>query len=562
MGTSVTPQTDPNLQQLVAGLLARGTDEATIAKAIQEYHAPQPSVSSSVGPVQGTVDVIGNVLRGLGQTVRHPIDTALQIAQQTGSSLKDALFSPVVGEQPDPLTLARVGPLPGFTGPATAAQGAISPQRFQQAGLQTVANAATLIPGGGIPGVLAKGAGVGAAYNPEHPIEGAASGALLAATIAGAAKGVGATVSKIAGGKTPSAADYLQNANVATRAPALRAETQAFANPAYDALRANPEPYSVKSIDDVLNNPKLRPAWNTIQNEADLSPNRPADRLIQRFASQGYSQAEAESLARQFEKTFPQEVPQEQVNPESRVIGKGSAIQATTEGPTFDQLHQFQRLLNDRAKGAWEKGNGTLAQAYGEIRNAVLDIVGNRHPEYRAINAEYATRMDLEDALRQGEADAKNPNLDPRAQWKAFDDRVEKMLARDALSFEQKSVFKQRMNQEYQTGIASALLGRLMDKYKTGVDLQLALGRPAQADALIQKALNKSNLKDLAKKAGTPYPSISPRYMAEKLGIMGLKNLQNRSYLGPLPNGPSGPGFALPPSLVALLGGQIGSPQP
>lgn len=168
--------------------------------------------------------VPGAIYEGAKSMITHPIQTAGAIIQAPIRSAGEALGSPVVGEVRQPGAMSwKVGPVPG-AGPRAETYGAvteetpgaISEEQMLLGGLQTAANVAAGPIAGRVgalaaargagpllartAGAAAAGAPIGAAYDPEEPVKGALSMAVLAAPFPAVERGVGVGVKATARG--------------------------------------------------------------------------------------------------------------------------------------------------------------------------------------------------------------------------------------------------------------------------------------------------------------------------------------------------------------------------
>lgn len=195
------------------------------AKPAKEYHPDNPFAprdATATAPKQPdalSTRVLRNVGSALTQMVTHPIETAESVVTAPLKSFADAVLSPSVGEARHNPNLSKGGNSAHLTPeqiatPYDAEHGAVTGKQRLAAGAQTAANIA--FPGianavtgraaaAGIPNVLARvmgtataGGAAGAAYDPDDPMAGFATGAILTPAIAGTAKGIGTATGRSA----------------------------------------------------------------------------------------------------------------------------------------------------------------------------------------------------------------------------------------------------------------------------------------------------------------------------------------------------------------------------
>ncbi|HZR02326.1 MAG TPA: hypothetical protein VFA81_04030 [Burkholderiales bacterium] len=228
----------------------------------------------------------------------------------------------------------------------------------------------------------------------------------------------------------------------------LAASRRAWANDAYDKLREANKDIDWTSLAATLQKPGVKQAWQQARLAGDIVSDSPADRLFQSLSEQN-PEADAGTI-RDAMKTVPSL---------QSMIEKGG-----TRPATFADLQSFDQMLDGRISTAYRAGNGNLAKAYQTVQSAVKDALG-KDPNYAPVQAEYAQRKGLEEAVEAGvEA------------WGKSDTRA---LAK------QMAAFSPAEQAEFRRGMASQLIDQLRStSTNRNQAAQLMSASPATQDKL------------------------------------------------------------------------------
>jgi hypothetical protein len=250
------------------------------------------------------------------------------------------------------------------------------------------------------------------------------------------------------------------------------------ANPAIDA----------SAVSGALNKPEIAQAWRQARLAGDINEGDPADALFQKLMG---------------------------ANPGADPVQARAAAHALTPptGPrpiSFDDLHSFKQLLDDKVGRAYASGQGALAGAFKTVRDGVTEALENV-PGYASVNAQYAQRKGLEDALQQG-VDA----------WGQNDSRgLAQQVA--GMSPEQLDVFRKGMASELVTKLRGASTNRdqatqLVNQSPAMTDkLKIVFGGQEGAfDSYMNAAKQEAQLADI--KAATTGSATARRLAAQATG--------------------------------------------
>ena len=432
MGSSVQPQADP--AQITAGvkaLQAQGAPDEVIHAYLthmgMQEHAPQPSFISRVGKQVGDFAT---------QAITHPIDTLGGMAKSVGKSAYDTFASPVIGEQPQN-DLAMIH---GTDKPVTAqTPGAITRDRFNNAAIQTVANAALPSIAKGVGGALggsflarmagsgAAGSVAGAAASPGDRAVGAVSGGLIGPLAHGATKAIGGVTGAVGGaalrGLSRAVPESMggESARLATGAPSATPAGKAMALEGKVLGKAGVDPSAVADAIDQTN-PLYAKAYGhgEIKNPATLDL---LDQLrdfpaVQRAWKRGQALKAMQHL-----NDDPTEVTtaggmtgQQQVDalisqgvPRERALA--SVAPGSVSGPTVEDLDYLKRGLDaeiETSRGSKKAISRTEAGTLQHHLGSLLDMVDQEVPDYAAARKNFSNAASIrpvQDLLKQ-KADA------------------------------------------------------------------------------------------------------------------------------------------------------------
>lgn len=182
--------------------------------------------------------------------------------------------------------------------------------------------------------------------------------------------------------------------SIAARQAALEASREAWAGPAYDALRAaNPavdSPAFRDAMGKLIQQPKLRAVWNEAQQTGLVGPfPDEAAKAIQEF---GPKLSDYQEKAAQLADLG--------LDPEKITGLIGPAPEAP--GPSYQMLQNMKQSLDRAVGGAYRTGRTDLATRLSDARDVLQNFMVGNVPGYADVNAEYARRMGLERALAAG----------------------------------------------------------------------------------------------------------------------------------------------------------------
>lgn len=263
--------------------------------------------------------------------------------------------------------------------------------------------------------------------------------------------------------------------NAAEAQDALQTSRKAFANGpnGYGGIREADPPIDISDIQPYLSKPGVRSAWNLAKQAGDIKAGDPLDGLFQRLSASnpGLTRDAVQSAA------------------ESGVLGTDAAAAAQAQRPvTFDDLHGFKQILDDKVENAFRQGNGNLGEAYKTVRDGVISALVKSVPDVAGVDAEYARRMSLERALQAGQ-DA----------WDQVDTRgLSKQLA--AMTPDQVTQFRTGLASQMVTKLRSAATNRnqaqqLIDMSPALEDkVRAAFGDQATFDKFMTNVQQEANL--------------------------------------------------------------------
>lgn len=182
--------------------------------------------------------------------------------------------------------------------------------------------------------------------------------------------------------------------SLAGRQAALEASREAWAGPAYDALRsANPEvdsPAFRQAMGELIQQPKLRQVWNEAQQTGLVGPfPDEAAKAIQEYGPK------AAAYASKVQQLTEAGVPGEKI---PGLIGQPPEA----PGPSYQMLQNMKQSLDRAVGGAFRTGRTDLATRLSGARDVLQNFMTQNVPGYAEVNAEYARRMGLEEALAAG----------------------------------------------------------------------------------------------------------------------------------------------------------------
>lgn len=156
--------------------------------------------------------------------------------------------------------------------------------------------------------------------------------------------------------------DLRGDANAPDRLAELESSRRAFASgpEGYGGLRDTPYKFDIAPLAETLKKPTVAEAWKMARLAGDLKPGDALDQLLQK-------------------------------------------TQKGDRSVTFDDLQQLYRSLGGKVDQAYRSGNGALGAAYKTIKTEVEKTLEETVPHFKAVNAKYAARMNLERALQSGE---------------------------------------------------------------------------------------------------------------------------------------------------------------
>lgn len=173
----------------------------------------------------------------------------------------------------------------------------------------------------------------------------------------------------------------------------------------YGGIRSSNPTMDPGAIAPYLEHPKVQSAWQQARLAGDIKAGDPADQLFQLIANNNGKGTAVQNLITKIRAQNPATDPRQigqwvlTQTPEGRAL----AATAPTERPvTFDDMLGFKTMLDGKVGEAYANGNKPLADAYSTVRGATLDALENSVPGFKAIQAQYADRMRLEDAVRLG----------------------------------------------------------------------------------------------------------------------------------------------------------------
>ncbi len=166
------------------------------------------------------------------------------------------------------------------------------------------------------------------------------------------------------------------NPSLANRVSQLKNFKQAWANDAYGDLPLDeevPNGTLQDALGPAFNRPAIKNAIARARLAGDLTTDDPITTVVNGLT-----------------------MPGEPVQP-------GEATQVTTPRPmTWDDLHQLQQELDDRAGAAFRAGKGKLGAAYRTLRGGVMDALDQNVEGYSDVTKQYAQLSGLQRAVVAG----------------------------------------------------------------------------------------------------------------------------------------------------------------
>lgn len=161
------------------------------------------------------------------------------------------------------------------------------------------------------------------------------------------------------------------------RAEELAKSKAAFAasDEGYEGLRKAGVTFKPSEIAPFLSEPSVKAAWRLARRAGDITNGSPLDDLFETMS-----------------------------NPVLEVA-RGASSKAGGKVPravTFEDMHQFKQLLDDKAATAFRSGQGSLGKAYATVRDAVRQAMIEKVPGYAVVDAKYVAMSRLETMLQQG----------------------------------------------------------------------------------------------------------------------------------------------------------------
>lgn len=213
-----------------------------------------------------------------------------------------------------------------------------------------------------------------------------------------------------------------------TRGDALaRAKSDFAASDAgYEGLRKADVKFAPSDVSPFLKEPSVQGAWKLARRAGDITEGSPLDELFNKLSAANPS-ASPEAIRSAMGSEGMEKVTQ----------------QFGDRDITFDDMHQFKQLLDDKAASAFRSGQGSLGKAYATVRDAVKQAMIDKVPGYAGVDSKYAAMSRLETSLQQG--------------VETFNRTGTRQLASDVAQMSPEDL------QQFRHGLASKLVDQLSD---------------------------------------------------------------------------------------------------
>lgn len=212
------------------------------------------------------------------------------------------------------------------------------------------------------------------------------------------------------------------------RAESLAASKRAFgaSDAGYEGLRKADVKFDPSDVAPFLKEPSVQAAWRLARRAGDITKGSPLDELFDKLSA-----ANPGVAPEKIREAMGSEAMSQVVKP----LGERAI--------TFDDMHQFKQLLDDKAASAFASRQGSLGQAYATVRDAVKKAMVEKVPGYAVVDSKYAAMTRLETTLQQG--------------IEAFNKTGTRELASDVAQMSPEEL------QQFRTGLASKLVDSLRD---------------------------------------------------------------------------------------------------
>lgn len=209
--------------------------------------------------------------------------------------------------------------------------------------------------------------------------------------------------------------EHIGTPDAHVRAQQLAEGKRDWANTAYDNLRDSGAEFSPEDLAPYLEHPKIKSALGEARLAGDLAPGSLMEQRLARLTNEGSvvktPADQLNELQSRMAASGGNPAPEDKAlamrilngEPVESVFKPSQPVVAPTRPLSFTDMQQTKRALDGLVGTAYRKGNVPLAQAYGNIRNAVVDAITNKVPEYAVVDAEYAAKSRLQDMLTQGQ---------------------------------------------------------------------------------------------------------------------------------------------------------------
>jgi hypothetical protein len=154
-----------------------------------------------------------------------------------------------------------------------------------------------------------------------------------------------------------------------TRAAELKDATSRWAAgpEGYGGLRDAATAFDVSNIAARLNKRGVKTAWRDARLAGDIVENSPLDQLLQRLRSANPTASEKD------------------LRSAATLMQKGATNADTKRAVTIEDMLSMKRALDGKISAAWKTGNGSLAKAYGVVRDEITGGLTETVPAFAKV---------------------------------------------------------------------------------------------------------------------------------------------------------------------------------